>query len=50
LADADFSCGLDLLTEAQRHAYAYIETLYYDGELTYRELWAMCPMNPLPSR
>lgn len=48
LASANFAHGLDLLTQEQRDAYEFIEALYYEGEITYRQLWAMCPMIPLP--
>lgn len=48
LASADFSLGLELLTEEQQDAYLFVEGLYYDGRLRYDELWAMCPKNPLP--
>lgn len=47
LASADFSQDLDLLTEAQLDAYLFVEMLWYDGELTYGQLWAMCPRHLL---
>ena len=48
LSTADFSHGVEKLTEEQLDVYNFIEMLYYDGEITYRELWAMCPRNLLP--
>ena len=48
LSTADFSQGLELLTDEQREVYYWIEMLYYDGEITYKQLWDLCPRNPLP--
>ena len=44
LEGADFSRGDELLTESQRDAYDFIEMLYYDGEITYGQLWSMCKL------
>ena len=41
LADADFSRGDALLTPEQLTAYNWLEMLYYDGEITYRQLWKL---------
>lgn len=49
LESADWSRGYESLTENQRSAYDWLESLYYDGEITYRELWALCPRYPLPN-
>lgn len=48
LSTADFSLGMDLLTEEQHHWYCWLEALYYDGEITYGQLWERCPKIPLP--
>lgn len=50
LETADFSCGLDRLTADQLDVYDWLEMLYYDGEISYGQLWALCPSNPLPSK
>lgn len=42
LKDADFSQGDENLTEEQRSAYMWLEMLWYDEEITYRELWDIC--------
>ncbi len=42
LENADFSQGLDLLTEEESSAYLWLELLFYDGELSYREFNALC--------
>lgn len=41
LASADFSCGVEKLTESQLEAYEYAEMLYYDGEWSYGDLWSL---------
>lgn len=48
LSRADWSRGYESLTEEQRAAYDWLEALYFDGEISYGQLWALCPRNPLP--
>lgn len=48
LEKADFSLGTELLTEDESLTYAWLEMLFYDGEISYYELWACCPRSPLP--
>ena len=49
MSTADWSCGYKSLTEEQRAVYDWLEALYYDNEITYGQLWSLCPHYPLPS-
>jgi hypothetical protein len=49
LSTADMSNeGCHKLTDEQNEALDFLTVLYYDGEITYGELWRMMPKNPLP--
>jgi hypothetical protein len=49
MENADWSRGYESLTEEQKSAYDWLESLFYDGEITYGQLWKMCPRYPLPA-
>ena len=47
LQSADFS-SMQTFSEEQEWAWMVVESSYYDGLITYGQLWDMCPKIPIP--